>query len=48
MSNQTLIVVAMIGAVLNLARLLKDLGVVEHLQKHGAAAQRRALLRRKA
>lgn len=29
------------------ARLLKDLGVVEHLQKHGAAAQRRALLRRR-
>lgn len=31
-----------------MARLLKDLGVVEHLQRHGAAAQRRALLRRKA
>jgi ribosomal protein S1 len=31
----------------SLMRLVKDLGVAEHLQKHGVAAQRRALVRRR-
>lgn len=29
-----------------MARMMKDLGVVEHLQKHGAAIRSRALIRK--